>query len=322
MTGMQPVLVTGATGFIGTHLVRELDERGWDVRATRRPTSDTSALSDTDVKWVTADVLDAATVRDAVSGCRSVVHLAGIGLASGPPERVREVNVAGTRNVLAAADDAGVARVLFASTAGTRRSAGVADETDLAPPIGPYQEAKLSAEGLVQEYYDDGLDVVTVHPTSVFGPGDTEFTGRLLRTVTDPKLFASLPGGVSFVGVTDVVAGMLAALERGDPGEHYILGGQNLTFPAALDRIAETVDGSSPLLEVPAPVVHTLGHVAEASDEYLGVRFFPFTADMARLATTELFYSSEKAASELGYDYRPLTDHVPAAMEWYRDANG
>lgn len=317
MTATQPVLVTGATGFIGAHLVRELTGRGLDVRATKRPTSDTSPLADTDVEWVTADVLDAASVEAATRGCGSVVHLAGIGLDAGPPARVREVNVAGTRNVLTAADSAGVERVLYASTAGTRRSEGVADETDLARPLGPYQEAKREAERLAHSYDEAGLDVVTVHPTSVFGPGDRAFTGRLLRMATDPKLFASLPGGVSFVGVTDVAAGIAAALDSGTPGEHYILGGQNLTFAAALERIAETAGGSPPVVDVPAPVVHALGHVAEASDEYLGMRFFPFTADMARLATTELFYSSAKASRELGYDYRPLRAHVPAAMAWF-----
>lgn len=322
MNAEQPVLVTGATGFLGTHLCRALTARGWDVRAMRRETSDPSRLADVDCEWAVADVLDAPSVRRAVDGCRSVVHLAGLGLDSAPPATVRRVNVEGTRNVFDAAAAADVDSVLFVSTAGTRRSETVADEADLAPPVGAYQAAKRRGERMADAYRERGLDVVVVHPTSVFGPHDPGFTGRLLAMATDPKLFATLPGGVSFVGVDDVVEGMIAALCDGTPGDHYILGGENLTFSEALSVIVEEAGGHPPRLELPAVAVHVLGHLAGASETYLGLRFFPYGPDMARLATSQLFYTSEKAASELGYEYRPLRSHVTPAVEWFRSRDG
>lgn len=316
-----PVLVTGATGFLGSHLCRELAARGRDVRALCRPSSDRSVLGDADVDWVVGDVTDAERMQAVVSDCAAVYHLAGVGLAAASPETVRRVNVLGTENVLEASHEHGVDRVVFTSTAGTRRADGIADETDIAEPVGAYQESKARAESVVDEYVAAGLDAVTVHPTSVFGPRDTEFTGRLLSLATSPVMVAYLPGGVSFVGIDDVVDGIRTAMDRGSAGDHYILGGQNLSFAEALSVIADEIDGSRPVVPAPKTAVHVGGHVAELADKYLDVRFFPFDADMARLSTSELFYTSEKARRDLGYEYRPLRDVVAPAAAWYRDAD-
>lgn len=312
MTG--PVLVTGATGFLGSHLCRYLLDEGRAVTATRRPTSDTAGLADLDLEWVTADVLDAAAVREAVAGHRHVVHLAGVGLDRAPAGTVRRVNREGTRNVLDACEAAGVDRLVFASTAGTRRSDGVADETDVATPIGAYQRGKREAERLLDRRVARGLDAVTVHPTSVFGPGDGSFTARLVALVTGPSP-VYLPGGTSFVGVDDIVAGLVAALERGTPGEHYLLAGENLTYREALAVIASHVDARAPPFRVPEPAVHAAGHLVGAVNETFGTRLFPFGPEMARLVTREHFYTAAKAERELGYDYEPLAAHVPAVAE-------
>lgn len=314
-----PVLVTGATGFLGSHLCLSLAADGAEVRALCRPSSDRSVLADADIEWVQGDVTDAERMRAVVEGCARVYHLAGVGLETAPPEAVRRVNVRGTENVVAAAHATGVDRLVFASTAGTRRADGVADETDVAEPVGAYQESKARAESAVDRAADRGLDAVTVHPTSVFGPGDEAFTGRLLGLATNPAMVAYLPGGVSFVGVADVVDGIRAAMARGTTGEHYILGGQNLGFAEALRVIAEEVDGSRPVVPVPGPVLRAGGHVAALADDLLGVRFFPFGPEMARLATADLFYTSEKARRELGYTYRPFRAVVGPAAAWYRD---
>jgi len=313
-----PVLVTGATGFLGSNLCRDLAAAGRDVRALCRPTSDRSVLAGVDVEWVLGDVTDRERMYDVVGGCERVYHLAGVGLAAADERTVRRVNVLGTEAVLDASLAAGVDRVVFTSTAGTRRAEGVADETDVATPVGAYQESKARAESLVDRAGERGLDVVTVHPTSVFGPGDAEFTGRLLTLATNPAMVASLPGGVSFVGVEDVVGGIRAAMARGETGEHYILGGENHRFADALAIISMEIDGSRPLVTVPDPCVHAAGYVAEFAGKYAGVRVFPFDRDMARLATRELFYTSEKAQQELGYDYRPLREIVDPAADWYR----
>ncbi|MFD1515784.1 NAD-dependent epimerase/dehydratase family protein [Halomarina rubra] len=311
-------LVTGATGFLGSHLVERLVDDGWDVTATRRESSDTSALDGVDVEWVEADVLDADAIGEAVAGHETVFHLAGIGLQAADAPVVERVNRDGTENVLAAAHEAGVERVLFTSTAGTRRRAdGIATEADVAAPIGAYQRGKAAAEDCCDEYGERGLDVVTVHPTSIFGPRDEEFTGRLLSMASDPKMAVHPPGGASFVGVDDVVEGTVAAMERGESGEHYLLAGENLRYDEALDVIAEEIDGHAPLAQVPPQAIRAAGPVVGVVNRVLGTRMFPFDGEMARLSTQELFYSPRKAQRDLDYDYAPLAELVPEAWAWF-----
>ncbi|MBZ6495740.1 NAD-dependent epimerase/dehydratase family protein [Natrinema longum] len=311
--------VTGATGFLGSRLCRRLLADGWTVRGLCRPTSDRGDLEG--VEWHVGDVLDTETLRPLVDGADAVFHLAGIGLWSAGPETVREVNRDGTERVLEACRDGDVGRVVFTSTSGTRRPQGdadFADETDVAEPIGAYQASKAEAEDLVDRYADTDGDAVTVHPTSIFGPGDGAFTAQLLSMGVERTMPAHLPGGLSIVGVSDVVDGLLAAYDRGTAGEHYILGGENLTYDRAVSRIAETVGGSPARIRVPATAIHAAGPVAEVVDAVADRRVFPFDREMATLATRRLFYSSRKASEELGYEYRPLEAHVPEAMEWYQ----
>lgn len=311
------VLVTGATGFLGSHLCRELVDRGRDVTAMRRSSSNVDRLDGVSVNWVVADVLDREAVATALAGRDRVYHLAGVGLLDAPSGVVRRVNAEGTRNVLAAAREASVDRLVFASTAGTRRAESVATESDLAPAIGAYQRAKRRAEVMVDGYAAAGLDALTVHPTSVFGPGDETFTARLVRLATDPKLFACLPGGASIVSVTDVVEGFIAAMDRGATGEHYLLGGENLTYDEALATIARYAGTRPPPVRIPASAVHAMGPVAGALNRLLGLRVFPGDTEMARLVTSRLFYTSEKAMRELGYSFEPLSAHVDSALNWY-----
>lgn len=316
MTG--DVLVTGATGFIGSRLCRALDDRGWDVTGTSRAGSNTDRLADLDVDWARVDVRDRTDVADAVAGHDRVFHLAGVGLMDADPGTVRQVNAAGTRNVLEACRDADTDRLVFVSTAGTRRSDdGLADEDDLARPIGAYQTSKRRAEAAVDDYVAEGYDAVTAHPTSVFGPGDTTFTARLLKLAVDPKLLAYLPGGVSIVGVDDVVDGLIAAMERGTAGEHYVLGGENLTYGSALEHIARYAGTRPPPFRIPPAAIHTSGPIVGAVNRRLGTRVFPVNAEMARLVTQTLFYSSAKAARELDYSFDPFESTLDEALNWY-----
>ncbi|RZH66932.1 NAD-dependent epimerase/dehydratase family protein [Natrinema altunense] len=313
--------VTGATGFLGSRLCERLLEEGWTVRGLSRPSSDRGDLSDVD--WVVGDIFDGETLRELVDGADAVFHLAGVGLWSAGPETVWAVNRDGTERVLEACRDGDVGRVVFTSTAGTRRPQGddvFADETDVAEPIGAYQASKAEAAALVDRYADADGDAVTVHPTSIFGPGDEAFTAQLLSMGVDRTMPAHLPGGLSIVGVSDVVDGLLAAADRGTSGDHYILGGENLTYDSAVSRIANAVDGSPARIRVPATAIHAAGPVAEVVDAVADRRVFPFDRDMARLATRRLFYSSKKASEELGYEYRPLEAHLPETMAWYRTA--
>ena len=312
-------LVTGASGFLGSRLSAELIERGWDVTGTRRERSNTSRAPP-ELEWEVVDVLDADRVERVISDgdYEYVFHLAGIGLMDADERTVRRVNADGAENVFEASLDAGVERVVFTSTAGTRRHPSrPATEDDIAPPLGAYQESKALAEELAGTYGDRGLDVVTVHPTSVFGPGDETFTARLLKLALDPKMVVNLPGGASFVSVGDVVDGIVAAAERGTAGENYLLGGENLTYDEAVGIIARHGDGRRPLIEIPAAAIRAAGPVAAVVNAVLGTRMFPVNTQMAKLATQPLFYDSSKAERELGYEYEPFENHVDDAIEWY-----
>ncbi|WP_436346760.1 NAD-dependent epimerase/dehydratase family protein [Natronorubrum sp. FCH18a] len=320
MTGAKTAAVTGATGFLGSFLCERLLEEGWEVRGLSRPTSDRPDLEGID--WYVGDLFDDETLGELVDGADTVFHLAGIGLWSAGPETVHRVNADGTERVLEACRDGDVGRLVFTSTSGTRRPSGdeeFADETDVAEPIGAYQASKAEAERLVDEYARAGGDAVTVHPTSIFGPGDEEFTAQLLAMGLEPTMPAYLPGGLSIVGVSDVVDGLLLADERGTNGEHYILGGENLTYNQAVSRIAHAVDGSPARIQVPAMAIHAAGPVAEAASAVADVRVFPFDRQMAKLATQRMFYTSRKAERELGYEYQPIEAHLPETMAWYRE---
>ncbi|EMA35267.1 NAD-dependent epimerase/dehydratase family protein [Halobiforma nitratireducens] len=318
--------VTGATGFLGTHLCERLLAEGWDVHALCRPSSDRGRLAGSSVEWYVGDLFDGPTLRSLVDGADAVFHLAGVGLWSADPDTVRRVNRDGTANVLEAcrACDGDTGRLVFTSTAGTRRPRDgdeFADETDIAEPIGAYQEGKAAAERLLDRYArTGGGDAVTVHPTSVFGPGDESFTPQLLAMALEPTMPAHLPGGLSIVGVDDVVDGLLLAYENGRSGDHYILGGENLTYEAAVDRIADHADGTAvrSRVRVPATAVRAAGPVAETVGAVTNRHVFPFSRGMARLATSRLFYTSRKANRDLGYEYRPLETHLPETIEWYR----
>jgi len=310
--------VTGATGFLGTHLCERLVDDGWTVRGLARPTSDRGDLEGVD--WYVGDLFDDETLRSLVDGADVVFHLAGVGLWSADPETVERVNRDGTASVLEACRAGDVGRVVFTSTAGTRRANGTsefADETDVAEPIGAYQSSKAEAERLIDGYAETA-DAVTVHPTSIVGPGDESFTAQLLAMGLEPTMPATLPGGASIVGVSDVVDGLLAAADRGESGDHYLLGGENLTYDQAAERIADYADGTPAPIRVPATAIRAAGPVAEGVRAVTGRQVFPFDRQMAALATQRLFYTSRKANEELGYEYQPIEAHLPEILEWYR----
>lgn len=324
MSEPKRALVTGATGSLGAALCEALLERGWEVTGLRREGSDTDGVP-AGVEWAVADVLDADRLDRVVAdgGYDYVFHLAGIGLMAADEATVRRVNAEGTRNVFEASLDAGVDRVVFTSTAGTRRHPSrPATEADLAPPLGAYQESKALAEELADTYVDRGLDVVTTHPTSVFGPGDETFTARLLKLALDPKMVVNLPGGASFVSIDDAVDGIVAAAERGTPGESYILGGENLTYDEAVGIIARRGGGRRPPVEVPAAAIRAAGPFVAVVNAVVGTRMFPVNTQMARLATQPLFYDSTKAEKELGYEYQPFEAYVDDAIAWYDETGG
>lgn len=311
-------LVTGATGFLGSHLCHKLLEGGWKVSGLRRETSDAISVDEA-VNWHVADIRDGEGVRKAIAGHDYVFHLAGIGLMDADGSTVRETNITGTKNVVTASLEEGIERMVFTSTAGTRRSSDEATEEDVATPIGAYQESKWAAERLIESAMENGLDAVIVHPTSVVGQGDTKFTSRLIKLALDPKLIGYLPGGASLVNVNDVATGIIKAGNRGDKDEHYILGGQNLTYGEALEIIASHANARNPSVRIPEMVIHSMGPVVGHINRLFGTNIFPVNTEMSHLVTQTLFYDSSKAERELDYGYASFDEYIDGAVEWYHE---
>jgi len=262
--------VLGATGFIGGQIARAAVERGWQVRGLRRRPQATGAIGDLEIEWVSGDLADPAALVTAMRGCPLVFHAAGY-----YPHRARDVwetvrhGVAGMRNVLMAAATAGVRRLVYTSaltTVGPPSDASrLADERDLYTPGSvplPYFEVKWAMEMEAMRATAQGLPVVIVLPTAVFGPGDVKpTTGRLLLLAARGWIPGYLEGQINVVDGRDVAAGHISAAERGRPGQRYILGGHNLTFREVQTIIAEAAGRKPPRTRLPLWLVKAIAEI-------------------------------------------------------------
>jgi dihydroflavonol-4-reductase len=319
------VLVTGATGFVGSHVARALVTAGHEVRALARPTSSRAALDDVpEVEWVTGDVVDASTLAPAVRGVEAVVHAAGrIAFTPATVGLQREVNVEGTRHVLEAARAAGVRRLVYTSSVsaiGRPHPGQVADEEARYdwPPGMPYHETKRDAERLVRRA--EGLETIVLNPALVLGPG--EITRRSLlafRLVKWGLMPLVPPGGTTLCDVRDVAEAHVAALTHGHPGARYILGGPQLTFRALATALAQATGGARPLAAVPGRLVQAatipLGALAR-----LGLPLPAIASNLAAMSTLG-FFSSARAQEALGYRTRPAEETLRDAARWYESQN-
>jgi dihydroflavonol-4-reductase len=309
------VLVTGATGFLGVAICKELLARGHAVRALVRPASALAGLEGLGVEVARGDVLDAGSVRAALAGEDAVVHAAGIARIGADARETFEVNVRGTEVVLGAALDARVARAVLTSstsvTGGTRAPA-IADEstpgTAEALGIG-YFVSKLRSERAGLALAARGLPLVVVRPSFVLGPGDTHgSSASVLTAIARRRLPGWVEGGASFCDVRDVARGHAEALERGRVGEVYVLGGHNLEIAEMVRRVA-ALAGVPPPSRIPYPVALAVAALQEAAAKARGRRART-TRDLVRSARLYTFASSAKAQRELGYAIRPFDDMV------------
>lgn len=326
--------VTGTTGFLGSHVARVLADQGAELRLLARPTSNLKNLDGLKAEIATGDLRDPGSLEKAMAGCDTVFHVAAdYRLWVRDPEEMYRSNVDGTRAILEAARKNGVGRVVYTSSVATVgfTSSGhgpgqPADEdspVSLADMIGHYKRSKFMAEQVALEAGRGGMHVVVVNPTTPVGERDVKPTptGRIVLDFLKRKFPAYVETGLNLVDVRECAQGHVAALEKGRPGERYILGGENLTLKQILDKLGDITGLSSPKIKLPYIFAFAAGVVDEAITGRILHREPRATVDTVRMGKKKMFASSAKAERELGWKILPVDGALRRAVEWFQ-SNG
>ncbi|MBI1182506.1 MAG: NAD-dependent epimerase/dehydratase family protein [Alphaproteobacteria bacterium] len=320
------VFVTGASGFVGSAVARALAEQGYAITALVRSSSSRANLGDFPCRIVEGDARDPEAVRHAMKDARYVFHVAAdYRLWAPDPEEIMRNNVSSTKAVMEAALEVGAERVVYTSSVATLKPDpdGPANETAAARPdetVGAYKRSKVAAERLVEAMVGErGLPAVIVNPSTPIGPHDVRPTptGRVVVEAALGHMPAYVDSGLNVVHVDDVAAGHLAALEHGRIGERYILGGQDVTLRDLLESIGRLTGRNMPLFGLPRAPLFPLAWANEALARFRGKEPF-LNLDTLRMARHNMFYSSAKAAAELGYRARAYHVALADALDWFR----
>ncbi|MEX6506241.1 hopanoid-associated sugar epimerase [Jiella sp. M17.18] len=321
------MLISGASGFLGSALVRSFTGAGFAVRALVRRESPRQNLSGTGAEVVEGDLNDAASLRAAVSGMRYLVHAAAdYRLWTREPAALLRTNVEGTRAIMRAAAEGGVERIVYTSSVAVLKpsQAEPSDETatvEAHAAVGIYKRSKVLAEEAVRALADDGLPVVIANPSTPIGPRDIRPTptGRIIVEAAAGRMPAYVDTGLNLVHVDDVAEGHLLALRHGRIGERYILGGENVALSDMLAEIARQLGRRPPRVKLPVGAVMPLAAAAEAMSRFTGKE--PFVSfDALRMARQRMFFDDTKARRDLGYRSRPWQEAVGDALAWFRAA--
>jgi dihydroflavonol-4-reductase len=322
------VLVTGASGFVGSAVARKLGSRGYQVRVLMRATSPRTNLEGLDAEPVEGDMRDGKSMRRALNGARYLFHVAAdYRLWARDPEEIVRNNREGTRTVMEAALAEGVERVVYTSSVATLKPvAGQSvDETsrhDERSAVGAYKRSKVVAERVVEHLIaQQKLPAVIVSPSTPIGPRDVKPTptGRILVEAATGRMPAYVDTGLNLVHVDDVADGHLLALDKGTIGERYILGGQDATLAEMLAVIAQLSGRKPPRVNLPRAPLYPLAYAAEAWARVSGKEPF-VTVDALDMSKYHMFFSSAKAERELGYRARPYAEALADALAWFREA--
>jgi len=317
-------LITGGTGFVGSHLVRVLNEAGHDVRVLHRTTSKLTALEGEQYESSIGDVTDLDSMRAAFAGCDWVFHVAAVAdYWRADKEHMFDVNVEGTRKVLQAAQDTGVRRIIFTSSAATigiRRDEQPADENDLfnfSPEQFPYGYSKVLAEEVVQEAVANGQDVVTVNPSVILGPGDLNMISGtfIVQTKRFGRLIAYTSGGIGVIDVRDVARYHLLAAEKGISGERYILNTENYHLKDWFNLLADTVGVGRPVNYAPDFALPIVAAVIDGL-QGLGIKT-PLDSKQVRLGDKFVWFDGSKAHQAFGEPQIPMPQSVEDSYKWY-----
>ena len=321
-------LVTGATGFVGSAIVRCLLDDGYDVRVLVRPSSDLRNLKNIPVDVVHGDLKDPLSVKKAMEGCEVLFHVAAdYRLWVPDPASMYRNNVLGTRNVMFEALRSGIRKVVYTSSVATlalSSNGKRCDETSrgcLEYMIGHYKRSKFLAEMLVQRLVEEcDLPAVIVSPSTPVGPRDIKptATGRIILDAISGRMPAYVDTGLNIVHVNDVAEGHRLALLRGEIGERYILGGENMSLKAILTALANIAGHKPPRFRMPHSAAALVACISETCSKISGGGEPLVTRDSVRMARKYMFFSSEKARTALGYHPRPVKEGLLDAVNWFR----
>ena len=320
--------VTGATGFIGSHVVRLLRARGKRVRILVRKSSRPQNIEGLGCEIILGDLRDALSLGRCVQGCRWVYHVgADYRLWARNPQEIYESNVAGTRNLLSACCEAGVEKVVYTSTVGTigMRADGVPTDEEtpvsLDEMIGHYKRSKFMAEQVALEFAHSGLPVVIVNPTAPVGHGDIKPTptGKVILDYMRGRLPAYVDTGLNIVWVEDVAQGHILAEDKGGIGERYLLGGENMTLQEILETLARLCGSRMPRFPMPWAAALVAAYLDQFFMGTILRREPTIPLEGVRMARHKMFVSSAKATRVLGYSPRPAEQALREAVDYFRD---
>jgi dihydroflavonol-4-reductase len=323
------VLVTGASGFVGSSVARIAQQKGFAVRVLVRPTSPRRNIESLDAEVAVGDMRDEASMRAALRGVRYLLHVAAdYRLWAPDPLEIERANLEGTEATMRAALKEGVERIVYTSSVATLKVTGSGQSVDETSPmtpqqaIGVYKRSKVLAERAVERMIaNDGLPAVIVNPSTPIGPRDVKPTptGRIIVEAALGKIPAFVDTGLNLVHVDDVAMGHFLALERGKIGERYILGGENLPLQQMLGDIAGMVGRKPPTIALPRWPLYPLAMGAEAVAKF--TKREPFvTVDGLKMSKNKMYFTSAKAERELGYKARPYREGLRDALDWFREA--
>jgi len=328
---MSKALVTGGTGFIGSHVVRVLLSQKLSVRCLVRPQSNRANLAGLDVEYALGDLKDPASLKRALRDCDRLFHVAAdYRLWARDPEEMERTNVEGTRGLLEAAGETGVKKIVYTSSVAAvgrpspdKGEGSVGNETmDPTPEqlVGPYKRSKFASDLLARQYAQKGLPLVLVNPAAPVGSHDIKPTptGKIIVDFLNRKMPAYIETGMNFIDVEDVAAGHWLAAQKGRMGERYILGHKNMTLKEFLDELAHIAGLPAPRFKIPYAAAYLAGALSTGLSSLTG-KEPAIPLDGVRMAHEPMYYDASKAVRELGLPQTPIETALRKAVQWFRD---